>query len=78
MTKVYILIVEHTADDNEDVYACATLERARARLDEYVQKEWSTTPGDPESMTRDQRIATYFDCWEESKEYEISEYEVLE
>ena len=77
MAKVSVLIVRQDEDHDPEVYACAAMARARERLDEYMQAEWGETPGDPTLMTREQRIAAYFEYYERA-EYEIGEYEVLE
>ena len=73
------------------MYPCATYERGWERLDQYVLEWWGSargkiaservapTPGNPTSMTRDQRIETFFNYWEDKRRefYEIETYEVL-
>ena len=87
--QITILITEH--HNGRDVYPCATYERAWERLDQYVLEWWGSargkiaservapTPGNPASMTRDQRIETFFNYWEDKRRefYEIETYEVL-
>jgi hypothetical protein len=88
--KIYILVIEH--EHGRDIYPCASDERAWQRLDEYVSEWWDDTrgriaservdptAGDLASMTRQERIETYFDYWssEQIECWEIEEYEVLE
>ena len=90
MGKVYILIVAH--EHGRDVYPCASDERAWQRLDDYVQEWWSSTrgriasevvpatPGDPTTMTQQERIETFYNYWQGKRveDWEIEEYEVLE
>ncbi len=85
--KVWILIVDH--HNGRDVYPCANYERAWEKLDAYVQEFWNSsggrippdppTPGDPKTMTQEQRIQTFYDYWQEKRvEYwEIEKYDIL-
>jgi hypothetical protein len=89
--QITILICEH--HNGRNVYPCSTLERALECLDRYVLEWWSSTrgriaseymdptPGDPHSMTRDQRIEVFYDYWQDKgvrEFHEIDDYEVLE
>jgi hypothetical protein len=75
------------------IYVYNTFERARSKLDAYVLEWWNSTrgriasehidptPGDPATMTQEQRIETFFEYWQSKgivESYEIEEYEVRE
>ena len=67
--RIFVLIVEH--HNGHDVYPCASYKRALDRLDQYVLEWWGgtggriasevapATPGDPATMTQDERIRTH-------------------
>jgi hypothetical protein len=88
---IWILILDH--HNGRNVYAAATYDRAYSRLDEYVLEWWHSTrgaiatehmeppPGDPTSMTPEERIDAFFDYHAEQgkriERWEIEEYDVL-
>ena len=89
--RIFVLIVEH--HNGHDVYPCASYKRALDRLDQYVLEWWGSTrgriasevapatPGDPATMTQDERINdAFFDYWGDKRRefYEIKDWELLE